>query len=192
MDTKGNVQWERTYGGERNDHGGHGIQTRDGGYIITGSRLVFKPIAGARAGDHPNTEFTKTVIWLIRTDAKGDVRWEKTFDMPSKGWGRGYSVREEADEGFVILGGMDNTGEQSGEAYLIGTDSKGNIQWQVQFGGPGSGLTDAKTFVRVDDGYVVLGSIINTELLKTMQETKLRAPPAGSSLFGSVVVKVRK
>jgi len=58
-DASGTQTWTRTYGGTADDEGYSVLQTADGGYIICGTT------ASSGAG--------KDDIWLIRTDANGNV-----------------------------------------------------------------------------------------------------------------------
>ncbi len=64
LDAKGNVQWQKTYGGEYDDFVHSIQQTSDGGYIVAGYTLSFG--AGNDA-------------WVIKLDAKGNVQWHKTY-----------------------------------------------------------------------------------------------------------------
>ncbi len=58
-DANGNRQWERTFGGANDDLASSVEPTRDGGYIVAGTTSSF----GAGAAD----------VWLIRTDASGNI-----------------------------------------------------------------------------------------------------------------------
>ncbi len=57
LDTGGNVQWQRTFGGQNFDNGNSVLQTTDGGYIICGFETSF----GNGNGN----------IYLIKTDSTG-------------------------------------------------------------------------------------------------------------------------
>ena len=57
--------WTKTFGGIHDDYGYSVAQTFDGGYIVAGQTQSF----GARSSD----------VWLIKTDAKGDSLWAKTY-----------------------------------------------------------------------------------------------------------------
>ena len=57
--------WTRTFGGVANDMGYDVERTSEGGYIITGWTQSF----GAGGYD----------VYLIKTDAGGNMLWEKTY-----------------------------------------------------------------------------------------------------------------
>ena len=82
------TMWTRTYGGTDYDYGRSVQQTLDGGYIIVGMTSSF----GAGLYD----------IWLIKTNAQGDLLWTKTYGGTE--WDAGRSVQQTSDEGFIIAG----------------------------------------------------------------------------------------
>jgi hypothetical protein len=69
-DAQGETLWTRTYGGPNNDWCHSVQQTADGGYIATGGTSVDAP--------EPYD------VYLIRTDARGDTLWTRTYGGPSK------------------------------------------------------------------------------------------------------------
>jgi hypothetical protein len=71
-DSNGNKQWERTFGGAYLDGAKALQQTRDGGYILAGSRLTYG--AGSWNG------------LLVKTDTNGNELWNKSFGGPGDDW----------------------------------------------------------------------------------------------------------
>jgi len=135
IDSNGNKLWSKTYGTELNEWGNSLQQTDDGGFIITG--LTGNILAG---------DFG---IWLLKTDAQGNIKWDKTF---LKNDGIGNCVQQTTDGGYIITGYVDSN------ACLIKTDSDGNELWNKTFGI--SSVLDIGSSVRQtnDDGYIVVGS----------------------------------
>ena len=62
----GEIEWQKTYGGNEWDETWWSIrQTMDGGYILTGHTMSF----GAGGGD----------TWVLKLFSNGDVAWQKTY-----------------------------------------------------------------------------------------------------------------
>ncbi len=102
--------------------------------------------------------------WLTRTDAAGNILWEKRF---GDNWGTSWdyiTAFTETYDGQFVLAGYTKLLQVSGnpptwdQAYLVKTDGSGNILWQRRF--PGSGQ-DTETYdVRetFDHGYILAGA----------------------------------
>ncbi|MGD8307064.1 MAG: hypothetical protein PVF17_10445, partial [Ignavibacteria bacterium] len=94
---------------------------KDGGYVIA-----------AQTNSIGNGDLD---AYLIRTDANGDTLWTKTFGGPMID--RVFSV-DLAGDGSILLAGITYSyGAGDRDAYLIKTDSNGNLLWQKTYGGPG-------------------------------------------------------
>jgi hypothetical protein len=139
-DVNGNLTWEKTFGGAGNDLGYSVEQTADGGYIITG----LTGSLGAGGND----------VYLIKTDAGGNLTWEKTFGGASGDLG--YQVQQTTDSGYIISGRTDSFGSGGSDVYLIKTDAGGNLTWEKTFGGS-SDDTGYSVQQTTDGGYIISG-----------------------------------
>ncbi len=139
-DANGNIQWAKTYGGASFDWVTSVQQTSDGGYIVAGSTWSF----GAGNGD----------IFLIKTDANGNIIWAKTYGGTFGEYAR--SVQQTSDGGYIVAGFTSSFGAGNGDIFLIKTDANGNIQWSKTYGGASF---DSATSVQQtsDGGYIVAG-----------------------------------
>ena len=142
MDATGNITWSRNFGGVSDDYGNSVLQTVDSGYIISGYTMSF----GAGNGD----------VWLIKTDASGNVTWSRTFG--GTGSDSSSSVKQTADGGYILVGSTSSFGTGNwSDVWLIKADSSGNITWNKTFGGPyaDEGYSVQQTF---DGGYIIGGA----------------------------------
>jgi len=106
-DGSGNVLWKKSIGEEHYYRGGYCAQeTSDGGIIIVG-RYSYR--------------IEQRQAYLLKTDARGNVIWEKTIgDEDSHE--AGYYIAEADDGGFIIAGVSDKS------ILLAKTDAYGNIR----------------------------------------------------------------
>jgi TolB-like protein len=139
-DANGNIQWAKTYGGTGWDEAYSVQQTSDGGYIVAGETYSF----GAGYRD----------IFLIKTDANGNIQWAKTYGGTDDDWA--YSVQQTSDGGYIVAGWTESFGADSTDVFLIKTDANGNIIWAKTYGGT---LRDVASSVQQtsDGGYIVAG-----------------------------------
>ena len=142
LDANGAYAWDRVIGGSNWEEFYSVDTTSDGGYIFSGRTRSF----GAGGSD----------IYLVKTDASGNLLWSKTIGGGNEDYGN--SVRQSADGGFII-GGWSNSFSNSWsdlDCFLCKTDADGNIQWFKTFGGPD--YEDSYSVCRSPDGgYLVPG-----------------------------------
>lgn len=110
-DTVGNVIWAKTYGGSFPDDF-HTVQiTGDGGLIMAGTTSSTGPL-------QPN-------MWLMRTNSDGDSLWSNTYGGDNHD--HGYSGIQSSDGGYVIVGHTGSFGFNGEDAYIVKTNSSGNV-----------------------------------------------------------------
>jgi REP element-mobilizing transposase RayT len=138
-DANGNIQWAKTYGRTSDDGASSVQQTSDGGYIVAGGTRSF----GA-GGD----------IFLIKTDANGNIQWAKTYG--GTGWDEAYSVQQTSDGGYIVAGFTESFGAGSYDLFLIKTDANGNVQWAKTYGETNREFAYSVQQTS-DGGYIVVG-----------------------------------
>ncbi len=140
LDSNGNIQWTKTFGGPNPDVCVSIKQTTDGGFALLGWTQSF----GAGNSD----------IYFIKTDASGNDIWRKTYGGVN--FDIGTSMQQTSDGGYIISARTNSFGAGNMDAYLIKTNSLGDTLWTKTYGGLN---IDAATFVQqtTDDGYIISG-----------------------------------
>ncbi len=110
-DSRGNEEWNKTFGGNKPDKLMSVQQTSDGGFIATGSTESFSN-GGSDA-------------WLIKTDSLGKKEWQHNYGGIMDDGGR--SVQQTSDGGFVFTGFTNSYTNGEMDVWLIKTDSKGGM-----------------------------------------------------------------
>lgn len=139
-DMNGNKLWQKIFSKSDYELGYSVQQTIDGGFIISGGTYFW---------DGRGYE-----IYLIKTDSAGNLQWEKTLGGSGHDWG--YSVRQTSDGGYIIAGDTDSFGSGGSDAYLVKTNSEGNLLWQKTFGGSGHDWVSSVEHTS-DGGYIICG-----------------------------------
>ncbi len=140
VNTKGEMIWQRAYGGTADDYGYVAVDSDDGGFVL----------AGTTEGPHGRTD-----IHLLKIDGNGEKLWERIYG--GDGWDFAYGMAQTHDGGFIIVGNTTSWyGGQSADVYVLRVDRNGERIWEKAYGGP-----DADTGLEVvqagDGGYIVAG-----------------------------------
>ncbi|KYC46425.1 MAG: hypothetical protein AMQ22_02142 [Candidatus Methanofastidiosum methylothiophilum] len=152
LDPKGNIQWQKMYGGSGNEEYKCSIQqTEDGGYILAGT---------SDSKDIPKVNNNgKYDYYILKLDVNGNIIWQKMYGGREDD--EVYSVQQTKDGGYILAGdteskdipGLKNNGLF--DIYIIKLDSKGNIQWQKLYGG--SDNDGARSILQDKDGEYIVG-----------------------------------
>jgi hypothetical protein len=139
-DINGDTLWTKYYGTQASSLGYSVCQTADTGYVFTGYNTNYGP---GRAD-----------IILGKTDAKGNLKWWKTFGGDSDDVA--YSMQITKDGGYILAGYTCSLGAGSDDGYVIRTDAEGNQLWAKTYGGP---KQDRFNHIELtnDGGYIMSG-----------------------------------
>ncbi len=138
-DANGDTIWTRVYGedGLVDDAAYAVIQTSDNGFLVCGYTGI-------------STQYD---IYLIKTDAAGNIIWKKIYG--GTGEDVGTSVLEN-NGAYVVAGSTNSYGPHPSNFYLLKLDMNGDTIWtKVYDGGSDDHCHSAqKTF---DGGYIMVG-----------------------------------
>jgi predicted secreted protein len=89
-----------------------------------------------------------------QTDSQGNEQWNKTFGGSNNDLAS--SIQLKGDGGYIIAGWTESFGAGGSDAWLIKTDSQGNMQWNRTFGRSND---DWATSLQAtgDGGYIIAG-----------------------------------
>lgn len=157
-DANGNKQWDKTYGGQAEDHLTGMIQTTDGGYLLGGFT------SSGISGDVSRGNYGDSNYWILKIDANGTKLWDKTFIGNSSDIL--YALKSTSDGGFILGGtssspaGADKSEPNKGLYYttdfwIIKLDNLGNKVWDRTIGGRES--EDLYDLQQTADGGYLLG-----------------------------------
>jgi Secretion system C-terminal sorting domain len=155
LNSNGNIQWQKSFGGSNDDLATSIKQTTDGGYIVAG-------YSNSNDGDVSGNHGGNWDEWVVKLDASGNMQWQKCLggthdEIPT-------SVQQTTDGGYVVAGiSTSNDGDVSGnhssynDCWVVKLNTLGNIEWQKCLGGTyDEGAASIQQ--AADGGYVVVGT----------------------------------
>ena len=128
LDADGEIEWQRTFGGSRQDRIRDIRQTADGGYVFTGGTyskdgdilehsflrkpfqveqnvliwlidmLLGPPLI--RPEKHPDHPFPSSDVWIVRLDAEGEILWQRVLGGSMND--EGNAIRQTNDGGYIV------------------------------------------------------------------------------------------
>ena len=189
IDSLGNKEWDKRFGGLLSDYLYAMVQTNDSGYILGGTSA--SGISGDKTQDNWDTTYFQRDGWVVKVDAQGDKEWDKRFG------GTNYeditSILQTNDEGYMFGGysASDSNGDKtqpswgSGDYWIVKIDSLGNKEWDRRYGG-----TNGEYFHSLiktnDKGYVLGGysnSGISGDKTKIGSQWILKIDTAGNKMW---------
>lgn len=126
IDNVGNKTWEKVLSGTKNDVFSGIVQTSDGGFIFSG-------YSDSNDGDIPKTNHGKLDVWAIKTNASGNIIWNKNYG--GTGDDLAFAITKNSSGSFVFAGlstssaNGDIKDKNNGFAdlWLLAIDDNGNI-----------------------------------------------------------------
>jgi hypothetical protein len=179
MDEKGELDWQKSFGGSGFDLLQSIKNTRDGGFILAGT-------------SSSNADFQKkdscrgvTDFWVIKLDAKGEEQWQKTIG--GSGQDELLCTFQTRDGGYMLGGSSssspeiiknDHLNEKKAldvkpdlyakteksrgnmDYWIVKLDKEGTVLWQKTYGGEYADLL--RSMEQTKDGGYILGGYSNS------------------------------
>lgn len=142
-DAMGDTVWTRTYGGRDHTRPRSVRQTRDGGFIVTGSNLSM---------DDENLH-----VFLLKVDSGGDSLWMRNYGP--KEVNEAHCVCETYPDGGYIVAGSVRNGLPPWEEdmYVLHTNRSGEPVWEWTHGGAGTDVARSVRQTFTDGGFMIAG-----------------------------------
>lgn len=161
LDAVGNIEWQKTIGGQNHDQLTSIEQTTDDGYILGGYSA--SNISGDKSENSDGWDY-----WVVKLDKNGSINWENTIvgDRADEL----NSIHQTIDGGY-ILGGKSTSGISGDKTennkgwndyWVIKLDINGNIIWQKVIGG--NATDDLQDLQQTNDGGFILAGFSQSEI----------------------------
>lgn len=136
----GDIEWTKTYGTTKSEHGYYISQTSDGGYII--------------AAEYHNSASELLKAYLIRIDSQGDTIWTRKYEGVLYAMAR--CALQTSDGGFIVCGATKSALLGPSDGYLMKIDENGGMVWNKVFEGYNEDFFyDMK--ISIDGGFIMCG-----------------------------------
>jgi len=170
-DRDGNIQWDKTIGGNDYDELMTIHQTSDGGYILAGnstSTQSFERSEPTRGGFD---------IWVVKLDKFGNIQWDKALGGSDNEF---VSSILQTKEGGYLVGGYSASnisGEKSQNSkggydmWTIKLKKNGQVEWDKTVGGSGDEFNNY-LHLTPDGGYYATGISLSNKSFDKSEDSK--------------------
>ncbi|WP_239000238.1 hypothetical protein [Hyunsoonleella ulvae] len=159
LDTNGEKQWSKFFGGTFTDTPYDVVQTKNDNYIIVGS-------SDSDDVDIKNNKGTYD-FWVVNISEDGNLLWEKSFGGSEidEAWG----VTISNDDNLIIIGdtrsGDKDVSKNNGAAdiFVIKISTDGDLLWEKSFGG--TNFDTARSITKTSDGgFLISGNSRSSDI----------------------------
>ena len=161
LDSKGEIEWDKTIGGKYVDELKSIEQTKDGGFILGGYSN------SPESGDKSQKSFGLGDYWIVKLDKEGAIEWQETMGGDKDD--NLFALTQTNDGGF-IAGGNSNSGTSNSKTksnrngtdfWVVKLNESGSILWQETYN---YGKLDVLTsIVENPDGTFLIGGYAQSE-----------------------------
>ncbi|PKL77418.1 MAG: hypothetical protein CVV25_14565, partial [Ignavibacteriae bacterium HGW-Ignavibacteriae-4] len=152
LNSVGELEWEKSYGGSKKDEAKSIVQSIDGGYVIAG-------VSDSDDGDITNPKGYDD-YWIVKLNSIGELVWQKSYG--GSHYDINTSIIQTNDGGFAVSGyswsddGNLTISNGLSDYWIVKLNSIGELEWQKSYGGSDEELANSiqQTF---DGGYIIAG-----------------------------------
>jgi len=150
IDTDGEIEWSKVYGGSANDEA-HGVQqTDDGNYLVAGWTR-------SNDGDIGNN-YGSADVWVLKLDPLGNLLWEKNYGGQKTD--EAHALEKTSTGEYLISGSARSEDQDVSEPkgiediWIIKIDDEGNLEWEKSIGGTGTNISISYDIKATADGQI--------------------------------------
>ncbi len=144
VDARGNQIWSRNYGGDISESANDVATLADGGFVIVGE-------------NDAGTDIESDIL-VVRFDALGNARWQKTFGTDRSDVGNAITV---LGDGLAIVGDSKNEAGFDNDIVVYDLDASGDIIWERRLSN--NFLEEGRAITATQDGGIVIAGQINDQ-----------------------------
>jgi hypothetical protein len=150
LDSQGQWQWRRYFGGTNNDRSYDVFQTPDGGFLMAGSSESddFDIVDSKGSYDY----------WVVKISAQGQKQWTRSFGGSEIDIA--YAMESTADGNFVIAGDSRSTDQNvstplgNADLWVVKFSPNGSLIWERSLGG--ALFESARDITRLSNGNLLI------------------------------------
>jgi hypothetical protein len=157
IDSLGNKQWDKRFGGTSDDNLLEVKQTADGGFILGGFS------SSDIGGDRTEPSWGHQDYWIVKIDSLAHKQWDKRFGGGASDL---FSSIVQTNDGGYLLGGHSSHGlggdhsqpsHGNSDYWIVKIDANGNKLWDKDYGGWEHDYLHTITII--NDGNYLLGGV---------------------------------
>lgn len=139
INANGNKQWNKTFGFLGSDQAFEILQTKEGGYLVSG---FFDVTASGGAGNDGRSGGNRHGVgeyWVLKLNASGEYVWRRYFGGTNND--RSYDALETDDGGYLIMGSSESSdfditdSKGSYDYWVVKLNAGGDKLWTKSYGG---------------------------------------------------------
>jgi len=150
VDSQGNLDWSKTFGGSESDFARSLVTTSDGGFML--------------ACETNSSDSKETDIWLIKVDSSGSLEWNQTYG--GSGFEFVSTIIETNDGGYLLASSTTSFGTGDTDVWLIKINSIGDVEWNHTYGESQNDFVNSLVSTN-DGGYCFAGSTSSFYVVRT-------------------------